>query len=223
MTELETRWEIASAAAEYYVSSTQKFTIAGLAEYMDCESSDIYEWFPNKSTILVFYYEAQIHRFWAMVEEIEDFESYSFAERLTSFANTMLDLLNEQREFVNESIGPYILYGSCSNSFDRELRNVFTQFISTDSEVATTTKLITNLGVPTLIASVFYQILSFWLTDDSHRQETTRAFIDKTARFTESILYARVVDDGIDLVKFCWQNGIYPTPLSLLHGLIKRI
>jgi hypothetical protein len=223
MTDLETRWEIASAAADYYVQTTQKFTIAGLAEYMECESADIFEWFPNKESILVFYYEAQIHRFWGMVDEIEDFGSYSFSERFTSFSNAMLDLLNENREFVNESIGPYILYGSCGNRFDKELKEVFETFIRNDDEVASTTKMIGQWGVPTILGSVFYQILSFWLNDTSHRQETTRAFIDKTGRFLESLLYARVVDDGIDLIKFCWQNGIYPTPFSLLNSLIKRI
>ncbi|MGM0587648.1 MAG: hypothetical protein ACQETE_04465 [Bacteroidota bacterium] len=223
MTELEQRWEITLAAADYYVSSTQKFTVAGLADYMDCEPEDIFEWFPNKEAILLFFYQAQIHRFWAMVEEIEDFGSYSFAEQFTSFSNTLLDLFNENREFVNETLDPYIINGRCRNEFDQALRAVFEELIRNDQEIASTTKMISRWGVPALLASVEYQVLSFWQLDTSYKQETTRAFIDKLGRFIQSILYARVVDDGIDLIKFCWQNGIYPTPLSLLNTLMKRI
>jgi len=198
--ELTTKIELTEAAVELQLKG--QFTIPNLTEKTDKSASEIYALFPNKKSILKFYYPSLVIRYRAMVGEIDDFDSYSISEKLSNFMFTLFDMMKEKRLFVMETFYKYEWKCSSNSEFQKEIKELFKDFFTTDGNIATSAGVFMGDLFYASLTSNYLYLIKFWLEDDSEDQERTFALIDKITGFIEELVYSKIVDKGFDLAKY---------------------
>ena len=99
--------EITWAAVDIY-QEKKKVSIPDLVNKTNISATEIYQLFPNKQAILAYYYPALVLQYWAMIEEIEDFESYAIGEKFSNFIYTIFDMMDEKEAFVTDTFNKYV-------------------------------------------------------------------------------------------------------------------
>lgn len=198
--ELNLKIELTEAAIDLYVDD--KFTISNLTEKTEKSASEIYSLFPNKDAILKFYYPSLVIRYQAMISEIEDFKSYSISEKLSNFAFTLFDMMDERREFVEDTFETYEWNCSSHSEFQTEITDLFKEFFTTDGNISTSAGFFMGNWFYSSLKTQYLFLIKFWMEDDSDDRERTFALTDKITGFIEELVYSKVVDKGFDLAKY---------------------
>ncbi|HAH52646.1 MAG TPA: hypothetical protein DCL80_15865 [Balneola sp.] len=178
------------------------FTIAQLSEATGKTASQIYSLFPNKKTILKYYYPSIVIRYSSMIEEIEDFDSYSISEKLSNFIFTSFDMLDDRKEFVEETFEKMVFKKGCNSEFHQEVTALFKHFFTSDGRIAVSAGFVMKDYFYEFIAKEYLHIIKFWLEDDSNGKERSFALTDKLTGFVEEVVYNKVLDKGFDLAKY---------------------
>lgn len=197
---LNAKIELTEAAIDLYIDNS--FTIPNLTKETGKTASEIYTLFPNKKAILKFYYPSLVIRYQAMISEIKDFESYSISEKLSNFAFTLFDLMDERREFVEETFMKYEWSCSTKSDFKHEIHYLFKDFFTSDGDIATSAGFFIGDWFYASLKTQYLYLIKFWLEDDSDDRERTFALTDKITGFIEELVYSKVVDKGFDLAKY---------------------
>ncbi|PWN05237.1 hypothetical protein [Rhodohalobacter mucosus] len=207
--ETEKRITIAEAATKRFVENP-RFTIRSLAKELDMESADIFDLFPNRSSILRYYYSSRMLRFRDETGSLDDYSSYTLGEKLSALHLSLADQFQEQREFVLQTFKrskySYFRTSAFAKEYRQELQNIF----ENDHRIPATAAPFINRF---LYQSLYYQftgLISFWKRDESRNYENTMALIDKWSALTEEIFYSQIAEKGFDLAKFLY----YQSPLS---------
>lgn len=111
------------------ILSEGSFTIAQLSEVTGKTASQIYSLFPNKKAITEYYYPSLVIRYSAMIGEIEDFESYTISEKLSNFIFTTFDMMEDRREFVEDTFEKMVFKKGCNSEFHQEVTALFKHFL----------------------------------------------------------------------------------------------
>lgn len=193
--------ELCEAAIDLTLAH-QKFTITQLSEATGKSASEIYALFTNKKAILRYYYPSLVIRYNAMIEEIEDFESYSISEKITNFVFTLFDMLEERREFVEDTFDEFVFKKKSASVFHKEVTSLFKHFFTTDGRIAVSAGFVMKDFFYEFIAKEYLHIVKFWLNDESDGKERTFALTDKLTGFVEEVVYNKIVDKGFDLAKY---------------------
>ncbi|MAO63374.1 MAG: hypothetical protein CL666_00080 [Balneola sp.] len=197
---LNTKIELTETAIDLYIED--KFSIPNLTKETGKTASEIYTLFPNKNSILKFYYPSLVIRYRAMISEIEDFESYSISEKLSNFAFTLFDMMSERREFVEDTFEKYEWNCSSKSDFQQEIKDLFKEFFTTDGNIATSAGFFIGDLFYASLKTQFLFLIKFWLEDESEEQERTFALTDKITGFIEELVYSKIADKGFDLAKY---------------------
>jgi hypothetical protein len=197
---LNTKIELTEAAIDLYIEN--EFSLPNLIDKTGKSASEIYALFPNKKSILKFYYPSLVIRYHAMISEIEDFESYSISEKLSNFAFTLFDMMDERREFVEDTFEKYEWNCSSKSDFQKEIKELFNVFFTTDGNIATSAGLFMGDLFYASLKNQFLYLMKFWLEDESDGHERTFALTDKITEFIEELVYSKIVDKGFDLAKY---------------------
>lgn len=198
--ELNTKIELTEAAVDLYIED--KFSIPNLINKTGKSASEIYTIFPNKHSILKFYYPSLVIRYRAMISEIDDFDSYTISEKLSNFAFTLFDMMDDRRGFVEDTFEKFEWSCTSKSEFQQEIKSLFKDFFTTDGNIATSAGfLIGDLFYASLKMQFLY-LIKFWLEDDSDGRERTFALTDKITGFIEELVYSKIVDKGFDLAKY---------------------
>ncbi len=198
--ELNTKIELTEAAIDLYIEDS--FSIPKLIEKTNKTASEIYTLFPNKRSILKFYYPSLVIRYRAMVGEIEDFGSYSISEKLSNFAFTLFDMMAERQKFVEETFEEFEWKCLSTSEFQKEIKNLFKDFFTSDANIATSAGFFMGDLFYSSLKNQYLYLIKFWLEDNSDDQERTFALTDKITSFIEEIVYSKMVDKGFDLFKY---------------------
>ena len=215
------KFEIAQAAVEVYVRQPSDYFIHEVAMTLATDSEHIYHYFKNRWEILDFYYQSLVTRYRLMTLEIEDYQHFSLAEKLSNFAYSSLGMLGEQKTFVAQTFDRFVLNASPKSSLESEAERLLRDFIEEDSFTGNFQAILARYGGYSILARELLQIVAFWLKDQSSHAETTQAFIDKWSRFIEELFYNKILDSGLDLSKYLMQNRMEGTGISLLGELIR--
>jgi len=200
---------ISDAAAVKYLEN-DRFTIASLADELDMEASEIYDFFPNRRSILQFYYEAAIIKYRRIITQIDDYSSFSMAEKLSTLALTLLDLFQENREFVKRTYPSYVVCKSGSTSFEKSLKQEIASIYKGDQKQSRAASLLNIEPIFELILYHFHGLIRFWLRDHSEGYQKTMELVDKWTAFVQEVNYSSILDRGFELAKF----AAYQTPLK---------
>ncbi|WP_020404786.1 TetR/AcrR family transcriptional regulator [Gracilimonas tropica] len=198
--ELNTKIELTEAAIDLYIKD--KFSIPNLTKETGKSASEIYTLFPNKKALLKFYYPSLVIRYRAMISEIDDFGSYSISEKLSNFAFTLFDMMDERWEFVEDTFEKYEWCCATKSEFQQEIKELFKEFFTTDGNIATSAGFFMGDWFYASLKTQFLFLTKFWLEDNSEDRERTFALTDKITGFIEELVYSKVVDKGFDLAKY---------------------
>lgn len=197
--EINSKLEITESAIQLYMDGN--FTISNLVDKTGKTASDIYNLFPNKKSILSFYYTGLIYQYRAMIVEIGDFDSYTVSEKLSNFIYTTFDMMNEKRVFVEDTYNEYIFRKS-ESKFQEEVKELFEEFISDDPDIAVSAAFFIGDYFYSFLAKEYTHILKFWTKDNSEGYERSMALTDKLTAFVEELIYNKIIDKGFDLAKY---------------------
>jgi AcrR family transcriptional regulator len=200
--------EIARNAARLYVDKPE-FTMKELASKSGISVSDLYQLFPNRNSILVYYYTAKIYEADEIIQNIEGYQEYTLAEKLSILAYTLTDLLQEDREYVEQTFQELICTGYQKTDFEKQVEQRLKHTISNDHRISSTASFFMNPFVYTIIQKHYIWMIQYWLNDGSAGFEDTMALIDKWTALLQELLYNSLIDKSLDLTKFLFvQSGI---------------
>ena len=203
------RIRIAEQAAKKYLKN-DRFTIQSLAEELDMKSSEVFELFPNRSSMLSFFYESRIIIYNEQTKNIKDYNSFTLSEKLSNFALSLLDQFNEHREFVLLTYKSKISKNCRMTKFEERFKKVIKTTFEEDKDRSSSSAIILNDIFYKILFCHFHALIEFWRNDESIQNQNSMALVDKWASFTEEVFYSAIVDKGADLSKFLF----YQSPLS---------
>ncbi|MBO6794630.1 MAG: hypothetical protein JJ895_12020 [Balneolaceae bacterium] len=197
--------EITWAAVDLY-QEHGRVSIPDLVKATKLTATEIYELFPNKKAILAYFYPALVLQYWAMIDDIEDFEDYSISEKFSNFIYTMFDMMAERQIFVEDTFNKLVFRKGSSSEFHEETTTLFKEFLTTDGNIAVSAGFFMGDFFYKTLASQYLFLVNYWLKDSSENKERTLALSDKLASLFEELVYNKTVDKGFDLIKFIF-NG----------------
>lgn len=203
---LAQKQKIVSAAIALYIDDRANFTIANIARKTRIKKVEIYNFFNSRSAILKYYYPLCVERYRIMTADIDDFAIWSLEEKLANFAYALFDMLQEEREFVEEHFAEAIVHGSATSRFEHDVGALLNEFIGEDC---------TTGWLASFLAREYVHLIGFWLADESSDAQRTMALVDKGASFVgEAVHSSALVYKGIDLTKYLVANDIVKIPLA---------
>jgi AcrR family transcriptional regulator len=202
----ELKFTISDIATDLYIQGDGQFYIKDIAKQIDITPAEVFNYFPNKKAILEFYYASLIIRYELMIDEIDDFESYTLSEKLSNFAFTNFDMLREKEGFVEATLSDYILNSFTKTDFEKELERIIKQFLENDEQISVSSTLVLNSYSYTFLRRQYLELLRFWINDTSENKELTMELTDKATAVLQELMYNPVLDKSFDLVKFMNSN-----------------
>lgn len=205
---LQAKLTIADAATKIYLKKKENFTLHDVAKRADITVAEIFNHFKDKYEILYFYYESFVIRYRLMIDEIEDFESYTLSEKLSNFAYASFDLMAEREEFVRQTYDAYILHSCKKTEYEEQIEELLADFIKNDPGKAASSDVVVNDCSLRLIRKKYLHLIDFWLYDESEGKEVTMELVDKVTGLIQEALYTSVIDRSFDLAKFLFSNDL---------------
>lgn len=216
--EFKKRVQIAESAAERYVVNP-RFTIRSLADETGISSEEIFELFPNRRSILRYYYESRVLLAQEQASAIKGYAEFTLSEKLSQLFLTILDLFGEQREFVLTSYKEFVLCDGQRGRFKQQLKEALKTIFSNDADIASSAAPFVNSRFTyNAILLQFHALIRFWSEDESHLNENSMALVDKWSAFHQELFYSKIADKGFDLARFLY----YQSPLRSCMTDMKR-
>ncbi|MCG8373609.1 MAG: hypothetical protein MI700_08760 [Balneolales bacterium] len=214
--EINKKIEISWAAVDIYLNKG-RISIPDLVEKTKLSATEIYSCFPNKKAILAYYYPSLVFQYWAMIDEIDDFDSYSISEKFSNFIYTSFDMMSEKMEFVSDTFKKYGFDTWTGSEYHEEVTTLFKDFLNNDADIAVSAAFFMNDFYYKTLATQYLFLVNFWLNDHSENKERTLALADKSASLFEEIVYNKTVDKTFDLFKFVFGSTSFENPFSKLE------
>ncbi len=205
--ELQTKLEITGVAVDLYVEQDGEFTLNQISKEIELSVADIFDYFPNKQAILEFYYTSLIIRYKLMLEDIEDFETYSLSEKLSNFIYASFDMMAEKQAFVELTFNKMIRYSYARTEYSKKVESTIESFFREDPRISTGSSLIMNDLFFKLMSRKYMYLVSYWIGDNSEGKERSMELTDKLTAFIQEVMYNSVADKGFDLLRFLYSNS----------------
>lgn len=202
----ELKFQIADAATDLYSKGDGAFLIKDVAREVDIDPAEVFNYFPNKQAILEFYYAALVVRYELMLDEIDDFESYTLSEKFSNFAFASFDMLSEKQVFVEATFEKLILRSFSKTNFEIEVEQLIRQFLEEDQRLSISSTAVLNSYLYTFLRRQYLELVRFWLNDSSEDKELTMELVDKLTNVLQELMYNAILDKGFDLAKFIASN-----------------
>lgn len=195
--ELETRQALVQGAIQSYLEDREGFSMRRAAQAAGVEPAVAYRLFNGKTALLKYYYALCVWRYEAMIAQIDGFERFELADKLSNLVYTLFDLLQEEREFVDETFEPLIYRSPSKTLFQRRLETLGAGFL----EGATPLPAVGQV-LPPLLAGQYLRLVRHWLHDESEGAEQTLALADRAIAFGAEALSSRLWTTGAELAKY---------------------
>ena len=220
-TELKRR--VVAAAIDLSIDNQGRFTVKQLCQKTDISQGDFYRLFNSKHLVLSEFYPLCVAQYRALTLEIDGYPAMSLSEKLGNFIYTMFDLLQEQREFVDDTFESMVTRARGQTTFHREVTAVFAEILESDPELPNLQRaFLLNSWIYDFLTSEFLQLLAFWISDDSPNVERSMALSDKLVAFLEEVMHSNVVGKGADLLKYILENNVIKLNIPLVRWFINR-
>lgn len=202
----EMKFAIADAATDLYVEGNGQFFIKDIAKEIDIDPAEVFNYFPDKASILQFYYASLVIRYEIMIDEIEGFESYTLSEKFSNFAFASFDMLREKEAFVEATFKDQILQCFTKTEFEKEVERLIGKFLENDQRLSIGSTVVLNRWFYMFLRQQYLELVRFWLNDTSEDKELTMELTDKLTNFLQELMYNTILDQGFDLAKFMASN-----------------
>ncbi len=183
-----------------------------MAKNAGVSNPTIYNYFPTKEKILFAYVE-QKHKETAMIlQEIEDFHTYTLREQLQTLIETELELYLEDREFVMQISDMVFQSGGLKLDSLYGNNEVFTEMVADMLSIAIDAEEIPKPPfeehLPRLFWDYYIMVVAYWIKDDSEMFENTTQFIDHSLGVVEALLQSNLLNKANDLGMFLFKTHL---------------
>lgn len=207
--ETKLKIKIAEAATARYIENN-RFTIQSLARQLDIDPSEIFDLFPNRSSILEYFYESRLHVFTEDMNQIPGYTEFSLSEKLSNLFYHLLDQFQQHREFVLLTYRQRFLNKNCKSEFIKAFVSVVEKIFSDDQNISASASFFKGRLVYQGIFFHFQGLVLFWMNDKSPNYENSMALVDKWCSLIEEMFYTKIIDRGFDFGKFLfYQSPFY--------------
>ena len=194
-----------------------------MAKNAGVSNPTIYNYFPTKEKILYAYIEQKHKEAVDILQEIEDFNTYTLREQLQTLIETELELYLEDREFVIQ-ISDMVFHSSGLKVESLYGTNeVFMEMVADMLEIAIEAGEISEPPfkeyLPKLFWDYYITVVAYWVKDDSEMFENTTQYIDHSMGVIEALLASEVLNKASDLGMFLFKTHLLS---SLEKFSIKR-
>ena len=205
----ELKITIAELAASKYIINP-RFTIQSIANELNLSPKDVFELFPNRSSILRYYYESRFIVYRNQTESIDNYSDFTLSEKLSNLFLNILDQFSENREFVLKTYPTGFCANNFKGSFDDDLKQEIREIFRADSRISGTAGFLKKPLLYSALVKHFDGFVLFWKNDESSMNQQTMALIDKWSSFVQELFYSKIGDQAFDLGKFL----LYVSPLK---------
>ena len=212
---IEKKIIIADAAVRVYVNPEKEFTVSSIAEEAGVLMSDFFDCFPNKKAALHFWYESIPARYEMMLAEIEGYDELTLAEKLSNFLFVAFSILDEQRDFVLETYQDFVFKNQKWHPLRKETARLLKIIVEDHRGVSNAARVVLFDEVFDFMAKETLHIYKFWTKDNSEDFERSMALADKFSSFGAELLCNKIIDSGIDLARFFWNEGIIKVDINV--------
>lgn len=197
---------IAKSGASLYLQNP-RFTMSALADIAVTDIDTIYEFFPNRRSVLEFFYESVIIEYREVTQKIEGYSEFTLAEKLSNLAYTLIDLMGEHKEFVSQTYKQLVICTTRPSSFNKLLKADLKTIYENDSKQSSISSALNNELLYKAGLTNFHLLIKFWLADESTGDQKTMELIDKWTAFVQEIHYTAILDRGFIFAKFLFYNS----------------
>lgn len=205
---LQMKLQITEVAVQRYIEQDGTFSLHDVAEDAEMEVGEIFNYFPNKDAILIFYYTSLVMRYRMMLDDIDDFSSYTLGEKLSNFMYTSFDMMQEQEAFVKKTFDSLVLKSFVHTDYEKKIEELLADFFQHDDAISPSNTMVLNDCAYRAMCRKYLFLVHIWLNDASEGREMTLELVDKLTGLIQELFYTSVVDRSIDLVKFLASNDL---------------
>ena len=195
--------ELSLLGAELY-QKKGRLSMRDLINTSEMSAAKIYELFPTKDAVLAYAYPAMVFRYWAMIDEIEDFHRLVISEKLGNFIYTMLEMFADHEYFVKKTFTRLVACNGVKSDFADEVSTVYKDFLTRDGNLSVTAGLVTRPLFYRWMTSQFIALVEFWIRDTSTSKERTIGLVDRACSLFEDVLYSELIDKSFDFSKYLY-------------------
>ncbi len=183
-----------------------------IAKNAGISNPTIYNYFSTKEKILYGYLEQKHKEVAKILQEIEDFHTYSLREQLQKLIETELELYLEDREFIMQI--SEMVFQSGGLKLDKLYGNneIFTKMVADMLSIAIEAEEIPKPPfeehLPHLFWDYYIMVVAYWIKDDSQRFENTTQFIDHSLGLIEALLQSNLLNKANDLGMFLFKTHL---------------
>jgi len=198
--------QIARAAADLYLKNN-RFKMAALADEAEVELDLVLDYFPNRTSVLEYYYEASFIEYKEVTKQIQGYDEFTLAEKLSNLSYTLLDLFSKQKPFVRKTYRSIIVCSAKKTSFSEMFKKELQLIYETDPRQSALSSVFNNRLLYKAGLANFHLLIGYWLEDESTGDQKTMELVDKWTAFIEEIHYTAILDRGFDFAKFLYYNS----------------
>ncbi len=207
----KTKIKILKSAVDLIIEKGfEKTTLREIAKAAGVSNPTIYNYFPSKEKLLFAYIEQKHKETVEILENIEDFHTYTLREQLQTLIDTELELYLEDREFVQQIAD--MVFNSSSLKLGKlySTNELFVQTVRGMLDIAIEAGEIEQPPfldyLPTLFWDYYIMVVAYWLKDESEMFENTTAFIDHSLAVIESLLASDILSKATELGMFIFKT-----------------
>lgn len=210
--ELEMRKKVSDAAVMLYMSDRSRFSIRNIAAAAEVSTDDIYTYYSTKDEILSDFYNLIPLLCKHQTTQIDGYNDLKLSDRLSNFMYTTFDLLQEQPAFVEQTFEKWSSSQRCAPWKTRTADHI-RDILDLDPRVSDLNRVIIPDFGYTIAATIYMQLIRFWLQDTSEGTEKTLALVEKSMVFIQELFYADVLSKGFDLGRYVYSHVLPDHPI----------
>ena len=183
-----------------------------MAKNAGVSNPTIYNYFPTKEKILYAYVEQKHKETAQILQEIEDFHTYTLREQLQTLIETELELYLEDREFIMQISEMVFQSGGLKLDSLYDSNAIFREMVADMLSIAIEAEEIPNPPfeehLPRLFWDYYIMVVAYWVKDDSEMFENTTQFIDHSLGVIEALLQSSILNKANDLGMFLFKTHL---------------
>jgi len=183
-----------------------------MAKNAGVSNPTIYNYFPTKEKILYAYIEQKHKETAQILQEIEDFNTYTLREQLQTLVETELELYLEDREFIEQIADMVFTSGGLKLDILYKNNKIFIDMVEDMIDIAIEAGEILEPPfkeyLPKLFWDYYIMVVAYWLKDDSEMFENTTQFIDHSLGVIEALLQSNLLNKAHDLGLFLFKTHL---------------
>jgi AcrR family transcriptional regulator len=209
----KTKVKILESAVELMtIKGYKNASLREIAKEAGVSNPTIYNYFPTKEKILYAYVEQKHKKTAEILQEIENFNTYTLREQLQALIETELELYLEDREFILQISDMVFQSGGLKLESLYENNKIFTDMVQDMLDIAIEAEEISKPPLeeylPKLFWDYYIMVVAYWVKDDSEMFENTTQFIDHSLGVIEALLQSSIMNKAHDLGMFLFKTHL---------------